>query len=91
MLIIEVVSRADLSRVLESRLIDNHSGTLLDVIKSECSAYNSAYNEDFTPYLSAFVDGVKFQYSDWDIISVKNAKKIKIVIEAGGIEASDWN
>ena len=83
MLVIEVVSRVDLSRVLESRLIDNHSGTLLDVIKSECSAYN----EEFTPYLSAFVDGVRFQYSDWDIISVKNAKKIKIVIEAGGIEA----
>lgn len=84
MLVIEVVSRADLSRVLESRLIDNHSGTLLDVIKSECSAYN----EEFTPYLSAFVDGVRFPYSDWDIISAKNAKKIKIVIEAGGIEAS---
>lgn len=83
MLRIEIVGRADLSRVLESKTIDNPPATLLDLIKSECPAYSA----EFTPYLSAYVDGVRFPYSDWDIVKIADAKTVKIVIEAGGIEA----
>lgn len=83
MLRIEIVGRADLSRVLESKIIDNPPATLLDLIKSECPAYSA----EFTPYLSAYVDGVRFPYSDWNIVKIADAKTVKIVIEAGGIEA----
>lgn len=83
MLKIEVVGRADLSRVLEQKTIDNPPATLLDLIKRECPAYSA----EFTPYLSASVDGVRFPYNDWDIVKIRNAKTVRIVIEAGGIEA----
>ena len=83
MLQIEVVGRADLSRVLEQKTIDNPPATLLDLIKRECPAYSA----EFTPYLSAYVDGVRFPYNDWDIVKIRNAKTVRIVIEAGGIEA----
>lgn len=82
MLRIEIVGRADLSRVLESKTIDNPPATLLDLIKSECPAYSA----EFTPYLSAYVDGVRFPYNDWGIVKIRNAKTVRIVIEAGGIE-----
>ena len=83
MLQIEVVGRADLSRILEQKTIDNPPATLLDLIKRECPAYSA----EFTPYLSAYVDGVRFPYNDWDIVKIRNAKTVRIVIEAGGIEA----
>lgn len=82
MLKIEVVGRADLSRILEQKTIDNPPATLLDLIKRECPAYSA----EFTPYLSAYVDGVRFPYNDWDIVKIRNAKTVRIVIEAGGIE-----
>lgn len=84
MLEIEVVGRDDLSRIIERKPVSNHDCSLLDLIKRECPKYN----ESCIPNLSAFVDGVSFQYSDWSIVSLKNSRKLKIVIEAGGIEVS---
>lgn len=83
MLRVEIVSREDLSRVLESHLIDVHDCSLLELIKRECPSYSP----EIEVYLSAYVDGVRFHYDDWDIVRLDNAKSLKIVIEAGGIEA----
>ena len=83
MLRVEIVSREDLSRVLESHLIDVHDCSLLELIKRECPSYSP----EIDVYLSAYVDGVRFNYDDWDIVRLDNAKSLKIVIEAGGIEA----
>lgn len=82
MLTVEVVSRADLSRVIERRLIDNPP-TLMDLMREECPAFS----EDVTPYLSAFVDAVRFPYDTWAHVDIKRAHTVKIVIEAGGLEA----
>lgn len=82
MLEIEIVGRADLSRVIERRLVDKHNCSLKELIKQECPKFR----DDFIPYLSAFVDGVRFQYSDWSIVDLRRSKSVKIVIEAGGIE-----
>ena len=78
MLTVEVVSRADLSRVIERRLIDNPPATLMDLMREECPAFS----EDVTPYLSAFVDAVRFPYDTWAHVDIKRAKTVKIVIEA---------
>ena len=83
MLTVEVVSRADLSRVIERRLIDNPPTTLMDLVREECPAFS----EDVTPYLSAFVDAVKYPYDIWKHADISRAKTVKIVIEAGGLEA----
>lgn len=83
MLTVEVVSRADLSRVIERRLIDNPPATLMDLMREECPAFS----EDVTPYLSAFVDAVKYPYDIWKHANISRAKNVKIVIEAGGLEA----
>lgn len=83
MLRVEIVSREDLSRVLESHLIDVHDCSLMELIKRECPSYSP----EIDVYLSAYVDGVRFHYDDWDIVRLDKAKSLKIVIEAGGIEA----
>lgn len=83
MLRVEIVSREDLSRVLESHLIDVHDCSLLELIKRECPSYSP----EIDVYLSASVDGVRFNYDDWDIVRLDKAKSLKIVIEAGGLEA----
>ena len=83
MLRVEIVSREDLSRVLESHLIDVHDCSLLDLIKRECPSYSP----EIDVYLSAYVDGVRFHYDDWSLVRLDKAKSLRIVIEAGGIEA----
>lgn len=84
MLRVEIVSREDLSKVLESHLIDRHECTLLDLIKSQCPSYSP----DIAVYLSAYVDGVRFCYDDWSLVDLSKSRSLKIVIEAGGLEAS---
>ena len=74
MLEIEVVGRDDLSRIIERKSVSNHDCSLLELIKQECPKYKESY----IPNLSAFVDGVSFQYSDWSIVSLKNSRKLKI-------------
>ena len=83
MLRVEIVSREDLSRVLESHLIDVYDCSLMELIKRECPSYSP----EIDVYLSAYVDGVRFRYDDWDIVRLDKAKSLKIVIEAGGIGA----
>ena len=84
MLRIEVVSREDLSKVLEHHYTDAHACTLLDLIKRECPSYSP----ETSVYLSAYVDAVRYSYDDWSIVDLTHAKRVKIVIEAGGIEVS---
>ena len=83
MLRVEIVSREDLSRVLESHLIDVHDCSLLELIKRECPSYSP----EIEVYLSAYVDGVRFCYDDWSLVDLSKSRSLKIVIEAGGIEA----
>lgn len=84
MLRIEVVSREDLSKVLEHHYTDAHACTLLDLIKRECPSYSP----ETSVYLSAYVDAVRYSYDDWSIVDLTHAKSLKIVLEAGGIEVS---
>lgn len=84
MLRIEVVSREDLSKVLEHHYTDAHACTLLDLIKRECPSYSL----ETSVYLSAYVDAVRYSYDDWSIVDLTHAKIVKIVFEAGGIEVS---
>ena len=84
MLKIEVVSRADLSRILERKYVKNHALTLEDLLKIECPAYD----KKVTAYLSAYVDGVKFPQKDWSVVRLDKARSLRFVIEAGGIEIS---
>ena len=84
MLRIEVVSREDLSKVLEHHYTDAHACTLLDLIKRECPSYSP----ETSVYLSAYVDAVRYSYDDWSVVDLSHAKSLKIVIEAGGIEVS---
>lgn len=78
MLRIEVVSREDLSKVLEHHYTDAHACTLLDLIKRECPSYSP----ETSVYLSAYVDAVRYSYDDWSIVDLTHAKRVKIVIEA---------
>ena len=82
MLKIEVVSREDLSRIIETKYLDEHSFTLEDLLMAQCPAYS----RDVVPYLSAYVDGVKFPQKDWDVVRLDTARSLKFVIEAGGLE-----
>ena len=84
MLRIEVVSREDLSKVLEHHYTDAHACTLLDLIKRECPSYS----QETSVYLSAYVDAVRYSYDDWSIVDLTHTKRVRIVIEAGGIEVS---
>lgn len=82
MLKIEVVSREDLSRIIETKYLDEHSLTLEDLLMAQCPAYS----RDVVPYLSVYVDGVKFPQKDWSVVRLDKARSLKFVIEAGGLE-----
>ncbi len=82
MLKIEVVSREDLSRIIETQYSDSHDCTLEELLQKQCPAYN----REVTAYLSAYVDGVKFPQKDWSVVRLDHARSLKFVIEAGGIE-----
>lgn len=84
MLRIEVVSRDDLSRVIESKLIDRHSCTLQELLTRECPEYRP----ELRPYLSVQVDGLRFPQDVWPYVNLANARKVRFIIEAGGIEVS---
>ena len=84
MLKIEVVSREDLSRVIERKFIDRHSYSLHDLLTAECPEYRP----EIKPYLSAYVDGVKFPQEIWKHVDLSSARTVRFVIEAGGIEVS---
>lgn len=84
MINVEVVSREDLSKVIEHQYIDSHDCTLEEFLCTHCPAYS----RDITAYLSVYVDGVKFPQSSWHCVRLNNAKSLRFVIEAGGISAS---
>lgn len=87
MLQIEVYSRADLSRVIERVTIDKKPEmTLADVMRGQCAAYTQEIAKK--SYISVYADGVKIPAVVWPYFRVAPTKKIRIVIEAGGITAS---
>ena len=82
MLEIQVVSRADLSQIIERQYIEHHDCTLRELLTEQCPAYKP----EITAYLSVYVDGVKFMQSDWQYVKLTNSRKILFVLEAGGLE-----
>lgn len=87
MLKIEVYSRADLSKVIECAYIPQREHlTLEDVMLELCPAYSREVAQH--AYLSVFADGVKIPVDMWPLFHVKHTRTIRVVIEAGGLEAS---
>ncbi len=87
MLQIEVYSRADLSRVIERVTIDKQPEmTLADVMKGQCTAYTQEAAEK--AYISVYADGVKIPAVVWPYFRVAPTKRLKIVIEAGGLTSA---
>ena len=82
MLEVKVVSRADLSQVIERQYIEHHDCTLRELLTEQCPAYRP----DIVAYLSVYVDGVKFPQSDWHLVKLHKARKVLFVLEAGGLE-----
>ena len=82
MLEVKVVSRIDLSQVIERQYIEHHDCTLRELLTEQCSAYRP----DIVAYLSVYVDGVKFPQSDWHLVKLHKARKVMFVLEAGGLE-----
>ena len=87
MLQIEVYSRADLSRVIERVTINKQPEmTLADVMRGQCEAYTQEAAKK--AYISVYADGVKIPAVVWPYFMIAPTRKLKIVIEAGGITAS---
>ena len=82
MLEVKVVSRIDLSQIIERQYIEHHDCTLRELLTEQCSAYRP----DIVAYLSVYVDGVKFPQSDWHLVKLHKARKVLFVLEAGGLE-----
>ena len=82
MLEVKVVSRIDLSQVIERQYIEHHDCTLRELLTEQCPAYRP----DIVAYLSVYVDGVKFPQSDWHLVKLHQARKVLFVLEAGGLE-----
>ena len=82
MLEVKVVSRIDLSQVIERQYIEHHDCTLRELLTEQCPAYRP----DIVAYLSVYVDGVKFPQSDWHLVKLHKARKVLFVLEAGGLE-----
>lgn len=87
MLIIDVYSRADLSRTLESTLVDHRPGlTLEDVMLETCPDYSR--EAAARAYVSVYADGVKIPQDLWPHYQVADTHALRVVLEAGGLEAS---
>lgn len=82
MLEVKVVSRIDLSQVIERQYIEHHDCTLRELLTEQCPAYRP----DIVAYLSVYVDGVKFPQADWHLVKLHQARKVLFVLEAGGLE-----
>ena len=87
MLRIEVYTRADLSRIIEQVTLEPKAGeTIADVMRKQCPAYTPERAQ--ASYVSLYADGVKIPQDTWSRYRLDGTKTLRVVIEAGGLEAS---
>lgn len=86
MLRIEVYTRADLSRIIEQVTLEPKAGeTIADVMRKQCPAYTPERAQ--ASYISLYADGVKIPQDTWSRYRLDGTKTLRVVIEAGGLEA----
>ena len=87
MLRIEVYTRADLSSVIESASMTLHrSMSIEEVFREQCPAYDP--EKSAGTYVSLYANGTKIPRELWSRYTLTGTERIRIVIEAGGIETS---
>ena len=87
MLEIEVTTREDLSAIIERATVHKLPDmTIADIMQGQCPDYSP--EAAARCYLSLYADGVKIPPELWERYQVSGCSRIKIVIEAGGLEAS---
>lgn len=88
MLNIEIVSRENLSHVLERRTITHYDPDLRisALMGQECPAFRQDIAEK--SYISLYLDGVKIPQKLWPQVRIGPARRMLIVLEAGGITAT---
>lgn len=87
MLRIEVYTRADLSRIIEQATLKPNAGeTIADVMRKQCPAFTLERAQ--ASYISLYADGVKIPQDTWSRYRLDKTKTLRVVIEAGGLEAS---
>ena len=87
MIEIEVVSRENLSQVLErATLALPPDATIADIMQRECPAYTDAIAQQ--AYLTLTMDGVKIPPELWHKCRIGNARRITVILEAGGLETA---
>ena len=84
---LRVVSREDLSRVIERAYLDiPPDATIADIMLRECPAYTQ--EAAAKAYLTLVMDGVKIPVGLWPKCRIGSARRITVIIEAGGITAT---
>lgn len=84
---LRVVSREDLSRVIERVHLDlPPDATIADIMLRECPAYTEAAAA--RAYLTLVKDGVKIPAALWGKCRIGSARQITVIIEAGGLTAT---
>lgn len=84
---LRVVSREDLSRVIERVHLDlPPDATIADIMLRECPAYTQ--EAAGKAYLTLVMDGVKIPVGLWPKCRIGSARQITVIIEAGGITAT---
>lgn len=87
MLKIEVYGRNDLSYVLERAYVHKKPGmTIEDALREQLPAYTP--EAAARAYVSLYADGIKIPQGLWRRVSIQDTGTLRIVIEAGGLEAS---
>lgn len=87
MIEIEVVSRENLSQVLErATLALPPDTTIADIMRRECPAYTDDIARK--SYLTLTMDGVKIPSELWHKCRIGNARRITVILEAGGLETA---
>ena len=64
---LEIVTREDLSRVLEHIDLPEYSGSLPALLKSQITSYRS----DLHPYLSLYLNGRKVEQTEWNTLFIQ--------------------
>ncbi|MBQ3776100.1 MAG: hypothetical protein II847_08235, partial [Ruminobacter sp.] len=72
---LEIVTREDLSRVLEQMELPEYSGSLTALMKSQISSYRS----ELRPYLSLYLNGRKVEQTEWQHTFISRDDHLKFV------------
>ena len=76
---LEIVTREDLSKVLEQLDLPEYSGSLPALLKSQITSYNPTLK----PYLSLYVNSRKVEQTEWQHTFINRDDNLKFVIEPG--------